>query len=136
VRPHATAQTFADQQAGTYRLVAAPGLGYQYRWIEGTDEASQGDDDGEHFDGKREFEFKLAPQGTKQVSLKVKNAFGFTATRRFEFERPPPDPATGGGQGVIIEMEDGKPSHVVLPDGTKRRVNPRPVQAPRQGGAQ
>ncbi len=132
-RPHATAQTFIDHQAGSYRLVAAPGFGYQYRWIEGEDDATPtGDDDEEQFDGPREFTFKLEPEGTKAVSLRVKNAFGFTATRRFEFQRPPPEADQGKGKGVVIEMEDGKPSQVVLPDGTRRRVNPRPVQP--QGG--
>jgi len=131
--PHATARAFVDQDAGSYRLVAAPGFGYQYRWIEEQDEAAPpGDDDEEKFDGSREFAFKLDPEGTKQVSLQVKNAFGFTATRRFEFHRPVPEPQKRKGKGVVIEMEQGKPSQVVLPDGTRRRVTPRPVQP--QGG--
>ncbi len=133
-RPHATAQAFVDVQKGAYRLVAAPGFGYQYRWIEGEgDEEAQpsGDDDEELFDGAREFTFELERDATKQVSLQVKNAFGFTATRRFEFHRPT-DVDEGKAQGLVIEMDGDQPTQVVLPDGTRRPVKPRP--APAHGG--
>jgi NADH-quinone oxidoreductase subunit L len=114
--PHAAGQPVSDHQRGEYRVQAAPGLGYRYRW----DRDGDGEWDSEQFGGEGAIEFTLARNTHRTVQLQVKNAFGRTATEQFEFRRPALEVT---GSTTRIPIEEG-------PDG-KARVRQAPGAAPK-----
>jgi NADH-quinone oxidoreductase subunit L len=126
-RPHATAQTFGDAAAGTYRVVAAPGLGYAYRW----DADGDGEWDTDAFGPTRDVSFALQRDQERTIRLQVKNAFGLRASRDFEFVRPKLDRSRAEGAGnTVIEVDEGSGARRVrLPTGERLNVGPQPTRA-------
>ncbi len=87
VTPRVEAETKSNDASGAYSLSAAQGLGYSYRW----DLNNDGKWDTEKFSSQTRASLKLAVKENRTVRLEVKNAFGRTATRSFDFARPQPD---------------------------------------------
>jgi NADH-quinone oxidoreductase subunit L len=86
--PQARANVTAEPGTGSYKVTAAPGPGYSYRWD------ANGDgkwDDKEKFAGKREVALELAVDQTRDVRFEVRNAFGLTALGKVSLARPKPD---------------------------------------------
>ena len=83
VRPHAaaTVNDAALPRSGEVRLSATPGLGYSYRWE--APGAAGGD-----YTKNAEFTVTLNPGETKDVTLRVRNAWGGEASERYTFTRP------------------------------------------------
>jgi NADH-quinone oxidoreductase subunit L len=104
VVPRASAKTLLDHGKGQYRISAAPGLGYSYRW----DADGDGRWDDEAYGDQRDVQFNLEPKNQKTVKLEVKNAFGFTAERTFAVERPAEDRSRPTGDVIIERGADGK----------------------------
>jgi len=88
VTPRAEAKVSANDESGVYSLTAAQGLGYSYRWDLNNDGKW---DDKEQFGSKTQQSLNLAVKENRTVRLEVKNAFGRTAVRSFDFARPAPD---------------------------------------------
>src|SRR6478609_6013593 len=88
VTPRAEATVHANDESGVYSLTAAQGLGYSYRWDLNNDGKW---DDKEKFGTKTQQSLNLAVKENRTVRLEVKNAFGRTAVRSFNFARPVPD---------------------------------------------
>ena len=109
--PHADGQAFADNDSGSYRVEAAAGLGYKYRW----DRDGDGEWDSKDFGGQRDVEFSLARDTRRTVKLQVRNAFGRTAVEVFEFERPQPDASGPGSPQVVIEDRPGGGRRIHIP---------------------
>ncbi|WP_437683647.1 NADH-quinone oxidoreductase subunit L [Sorangium sp. So ce131] len=84
VHPHAAAVVDDAElrRSGEVRLSAAPGLGYRYRWE--APGLSPSD-----FSEATDVTVKLDPGETKEVVLRVRNAFDREATETFSFSRPP-----------------------------------------------
>ena len=108
VAPHA--RTNIAENAGNYRVEAAPGFGYQYRW----DADGDGKWDSEKFGDQTSVSFSLDHGKTKKVRLQVKNAFGRVTEDDVDVTRPKADPAAGN---TVIQVQQ-------LPDGTVRGVVP------------
>jgi NADH-quinone oxidoreductase subunit L len=89
VTPRAEAKVDANDESGVYSLTAAEGLGYSYRWDLNND--GKWDGDKGDFGEKTQQSLNLAVKENRTVRLEVKNAFGRTALRSFNFERPAPD---------------------------------------------
>ena len=70
--PQPSAHVERDDVAGHYTVVAAPGLGYAYRW----DADADGAPDTEEFSDKKSVDIALGVGETRKVELEVKNAFG------------------------------------------------------------
>jgi NADH-quinone oxidoreductase subunit L len=87
VTPRADAETAGNDESGVYNVTAAPGLGYSYRW----DLNNDGKWDNEKFGSRTQASLNLAAKENRTVRLEVMNAFGRTAVRSFNFERPAPD---------------------------------------------
>lgn len=105
--PHASIRQDIDERAGTYALVAAPGLGFSYRWdVDGKD----GWDD--EYGPTKAANFKLEVGEERTVRVAVKNAFAVESEEVFTYVRPRPDlsrPAGSADAPVrIIKGEDGK----------------------------
>jgi NADH-quinone oxidoreductase subunit L len=85
--PRAEARTRVDLDKGIYSVIAAPGLGYSYRWD------ANGDDqwDTNDFGKATEVNVTLEPDQRRTVRLEVKNAFGQTASTDVALERGKPD---------------------------------------------
>jgi hypothetical protein len=86
--PQARADVTSDAGSGSYKVTAAPGPGYSYRWD------ANGDgkwDDKEKFAGKREVSLELDVDQTRDVRFEVRNAFGLTALGKVSLVRPKPD---------------------------------------------
>jgi NADH-quinone oxidoreductase subunit L len=83
-RPHAEAivDDAALRRSGEVKLSAAPGLGYTYRW------EAPGLPSGD-FSDTSSVTVKLEPGETKNVVLRVRNAFNAEAEETFSFTRPP-----------------------------------------------
>jgi len=88
VTPRAEAKLDSNDESGIYSLTAAPGLGYSYRWDLNNDGKW---DDKEKFGSRTQQSLNLAVKENRTVRLEVKNAFGRTAVRSFNFARPAPD---------------------------------------------
>ncbi|HSO00515.1 MAG TPA: NADH-quinone oxidoreductase subunit L [Candidatus Nanopelagicales bacterium] len=95
VWPHADATVDAAglRRSGEVKLSAAPGFGYSYRWeVAGAP--------GAEFSRSGETTIKVDPGETKDVTLRVRNAWGTEAKETFTFTRPatnrrnPLDPTT------------------------------------------
>jgi len=105
--PQASIREEVNDRAGTYALVAAPGLGFSYRWdVDGKDGW-----DGDFSDSKGA-NFTLAVAEERTVKVAVKNAFGVASEKAFTYVRSRPDlsrPA-GSADGAVrvIKGEDGK----------------------------
>jgi NADH-quinone oxidoreductase subunit L len=89
VTPRAEAKVDTNDESGVYSLTAAEGLGYSYRWDLNND--GKWDGDKGDFGDKTQQSLNLAVKENRTVRLEVKNAFGRTAERSFNFERPAPD---------------------------------------------
>jgi hypothetical protein len=98
VLPHAKGTLLSDHRAGTYTVDAASGLGYQYRW----DANGDGKWDSEEYGDQRKVAFNLGIDEKRTVRLEVKNAFGRTASRDFDLERPKPDLS---GAPAILDVQ-------------------------------
>jgi NADH-quinone oxidoreductase subunit L len=86
--PQARADVQVDHGKGSYKITAAPGPGYSYRWD------ANGDgkwDDKEKFAGKREVALELDVAQSRDVRFEVRNAFGLTALGKVSLARPKPD---------------------------------------------
>jgi NADH-quinone oxidoreductase subunit L len=86
--PQARAEVTGDAGRGSYKITAAPGPGYSYRWD------ANGDgkwDDKEKFAAKREVSLELDVDQTRDVRFEVRNAFGLTALGKVALTRPKPD---------------------------------------------
>jgi NADH-quinone oxidoreductase subunit L len=81
--PHANA-TVADAGNDDYLVTAAPGVGYAYRW----DADGDGKPDKPDFGSQETLKVHVLPGTTTLVSFEVKNAFGFTRTKKLTVARP------------------------------------------------
>jgi NADH-quinone oxidoreductase subunit L len=120
--PHAEAQTVADHRSGEYKLSAAPGLGYQYRW----DQDGDGEWDTKEFGDQTKVQFSLARDTKRTVKLEVKNAFGRTAVEVFEIERPKEDRSAPPARIVVEHDEQGGVHGHLVGEPTQRHAAPRP----------
>ncbi|HET7541778.1 MAG TPA: NADH-quinone oxidoreductase subunit L [Polyangiaceae bacterium] len=100
VTPRAEATVLANDESGVYSLTAAQGLGYSYRWDMNNDGKWDGDKGG--FGNTTQQSLNLAVKENRTVRLEVKNAFGRTAVRSFNFERPAPDRS-----GLTSQLDNG-----------------------------
>jgi hypothetical protein len=107
--PHAEAKAMTDHVSGKYSVVAAPGLGYQYRW----DADGDGKWDSDEYGTTEQIGFDLKYDETRKVRLEVKNAFGRISSGELVVARPKID----AEQPTTIEVERG-------PDGQLRGVMP------------
>ncbi|MFO0667000.1 MAG: NADH-quinone oxidoreductase subunit L [Polyangiaceae bacterium] len=86
VAPHAEVQV-VDKGEGNYDVIAAPGFGYGYKWL---------DDPGKEpeksvFTGSDHAPaIKLEPGQSKTIELRVQNAFGMVAKKPVTISRPKP----------------------------------------------
>ncbi|RYE76743.1 MAG: hypothetical protein EOO74_07960, partial [Myxococcales bacterium] len=80
--PHADAAVSEDGYG--YKVKAAGGVGYTYRW----DADGDGKFDKEEFGAVDEVALRVDPGKTKKVTLEVRNAFGRVARREIEVGRP------------------------------------------------
>jgi len=120
--PHAEAQTVANHRSGEYKLSAAPGLGYQYRW----DQDGDGEWDTKEFGDQTKVQFSLARDTKRTVKLEVKNAFGRTAVEVFEIERPKEDRSAPPARIVVEHDEQGGVHGHLVGEPTQRHAAPRP----------
>jgi NADH-quinone oxidoreductase subunit L len=105
-RPHAAATVDASalRRTGEVKLSAAPGLGYEYRWdVAGAPE--------EGFSKSNERTLKLEPGETKEVMLRVRNAWGSESKEAYRFTRP-------ARRGSIDPTSIPLPQVPTLPSGT------------------
>jgi len=100
VTPRAEATLDSNDESGVYSLTAAEGLGYSYRWDLNND--GKWDGDKGSFGSKTQQSLNLAVKENRTVRLEVKNAFGRTAVRSFNFARPAPDRS-----GFTSQLEAG-----------------------------
>jgi NADH-quinone oxidoreductase subunit L len=85
--PQAKAHVERDDASGHYTVVAAPGLGYAYRW----DADADGKPDSSDFSEKKSVELSLGVGDSKKVLLEVKNAFGRVGHQTITLTRPKPE---------------------------------------------
>jgi len=88
VTPRAEAKLESNDESGVYSLTAPQGLGYSYRWDLNNDGKW---DDKEKFGDRTQQSLNLAAKENRTIRLEVKNAFGRSAVRSFNFARPAPD---------------------------------------------
>ncbi|AKT39900.1 NADH-quinone oxidoreductase subunit L [Chondromyces crocatus] len=108
VRPHATATVNEEalRRSGEVKLSAAPGFGYSYRWdVPETPEGA--------FAATPEQLVTLKPGETKEVTLRVRNAWGSESSKTFTLSRP-----TGGNRGPVDPAALPIPKVPTLPTGT------------------
>ncbi|EYF02793.1 NADH-quinone oxidoreductase subunit L [Chondromyces apiculatus] len=108
VKPHAdaTVNDEALRRSGEVKLSAAPGLGYSYRWdTPGVSETT--------FAKTTEHTVKLDPGETKDVTLRVRNAWGSESSETFTLTRP-----AGGRRGATEPGALPAPQPPTLPTGT------------------
>lgn len=86
VRPHPDA--IVAKEGDTYTLEAAPGIGYEYKW----DVDGQADKEFATGDAALKRTVQVPLDGTKKVTLEVKNSFGRTASHTFTLTNPKPAP--------------------------------------------
>ena len=142
--PHAQAKTVGDAGAGSYEVIAAPGFGYEYRW----DADGDGEWDTQGFGEQMKVNVAVERGKTKTVRLQVKNAFGRTAERSFDVERPKAELGSGGVTTIQVQRgADGKvrgllpgqqpsrpqvpgqrPSRPQVPGQPQREPGPTPVR--------
>jgi NADH-quinone oxidoreductase subunit L len=125
-RPHAAAVAFEDHQTGHYRVSAAEGFGYQYRW----DRDGDGRWDQTGFGHERSVELTLDRAEAKTVRLEVKNALGFTAEAAYALARPREDRS---GPPLMREVEvgpDGKARLLPTADPARREPAAGDLEAP------
>jgi len=83
--PHAEVHEVFDDSSGSYKLSAAPGLGYKYRWdIDG----ESGWDRGDKFGNQTEVAFQLKPEEQRTVRLEVEGPFLVTSSYERVLSRP------------------------------------------------
>jgi NADH-quinone oxidoreductase subunit L len=83
--PHAEVYEVFDESSGSYKLSAAPGLGYKYRWdIDG----ESGWDKGDKFNSQTEVAFQLKPDEQRKVKLEVEGPFLVTSSYERTIVRP------------------------------------------------
>lgn len=82
--PQAKTHVVRDDAGGRYTIVAAPGLGYEYRW----DADADGKPDTERFGPKTNVTLVLGVGETRKVLLEVHNAFGRTGRTTIAVSRP------------------------------------------------
>jgi len=117
--PHAAAQPYENHRSGDYRVEAAEGLGYSYRWS-----SKQGDQDftfeaGEEFGSRQTTSFKLERGQARTVKLEVQDAFGHQSSWQYEVKRPANDDRAPGSvdTNVVLQQDaQGRP-RLVMPPG-------------------
>jgi NADH-quinone oxidoreductase subunit L len=124
--PHAQAKTESDHTAGSYRVVAAPGLGYQYRW----DADGDGQWDQEEFGGASEVGFELKHDEKRTVRLQVKNAFGGVSSGEFLVYRPKRDLDNEAPTTIQVERGPDGQLRGVVPSTGQRLPGVRPPGSP------
>jgi NADH-quinone oxidoreductase subunit L len=129
-RPHAAAVAFEDHQAGRYRVSAAEGFGYQYRW----DRDGDGRWDQVGFGPERSVAFTLDRAEARTVRLEVKNALGFTAEASYALARPPEDRSGPPLLRAVKVGPDGKAR--LVPTADPGRPTPAPGPASRPSNAE
>jgi NADH-quinone oxidoreductase subunit L len=116
--PHATVNEAFDDSSGSYKLSAAPGLGYKYRWdVDG----EEGWDSGDKFGSSTEVAFQLKPDEERRVRLEVEGPFLATSSYERLVVRPresgdPTTPARGA-QGKAEAPT--KPKAPPIPQGAR-----------------
>jgi len=123
---HASVQVEGDATTGNYKLTAAPGLGYQYRW----DSDGDGKPDATEFGSTSEVNVTLDRGKSQNVVVEVRNAFGRISKRTIKLERPKIDASRAAGTGPsVIQVQQGA-------DGKLRGVLPgqRPLEVPAPPG--
>ncbi|MCA9630045.1 MAG: NADH-quinone oxidoreductase subunit L, partial [Myxococcales bacterium] len=116
--PHANAKPFENHRTGSYRMEAAPGLGYSYRWS-----SKQGDGDfqydaGDEFGDNRTTSFNLERGAARTVRLEVQDAFGHHSSWENEVARPKDERPPGSAPAnMAIQQDDQGRPHLVLPPG-------------------
>ena len=85
--PQVKAHVDRDDASGHYVVIAAPGLGYEYRW----DADADGKPDAEAFSDKKSVELTLGVGESRAVRLEVKNAFGRVGSHTLTLARPKPE---------------------------------------------
>jgi len=91
--PHADAVVTGDD-GGVYKVKAAGGVGYAFRW----DADGDGKPDAQDFTAADQVEIRVDPGKTKTVVLEVRNAFGRIERREILVSRPLRD-----GQSASLE---------------------------------
>jgi NADH-quinone oxidoreductase subunit L len=126
-RPHAAVQVNDEllKQTGEVVLNAAPGLGYSYSWS-GLTKADA--TDAPKFEAKREQRVVVAANETREVQVRVRNAFGMEAQTTITLSRK--SSATPGAPGA-----GAPPGHPAIPGRVvPNQVAPKAV-VPKPGGA-
>jgi NADH-quinone oxidoreductase subunit L len=121
--PHPEARVEGTDQSGDYKVVAAPGLGYQYRW----DANGDGRWDTEQYLAIPEISFHLERDQSRVVRLGVRNAFGLTSERVVTVARPKEDRTGGDNKMTMIPIKqgaDGKPTYAGEPNPAAGRPQP------------
>jgi NADH-quinone oxidoreductase subunit L len=88
VSPHADV-TVSEEANGDYVVQAAPGIGYQYKWVPDVSTGKTLSED--KFTAQRDVKVHLEPGASQTVRVFVKNAFGMEASRDVPITRPKPD---------------------------------------------
>lgn len=97
--PHADATVTGDE-GGVYKVKAAGGVGYTYRW----DADGDGKPDTADFGTNDQIEFRLDPGKSRKVVLEVRNAFGAVGRREVPVARSLRD-----GQSASLGESNDKP---------------------------
>jgi NADH-quinone oxidoreductase subunit L len=86
VAPHAllSVDSSGAEKSGDYVVMAAPGIGYQYRW----DTNGDGQFEDAKYSEKTNVKIHLDEQQTRSVRVEVENAFGFHSTASVPLTRP------------------------------------------------
>lgn len=95
--PHADA-VVSGAEDGTFKVTAAGGVGYTFRW----DADGDGKLDSEEFGTMNEVGVQLDPGKSKTVVLEVRNAFGRTTRREFQVTRPLRDGQSAAVDSVLL----------------------------------
>jgi NADH-quinone oxidoreductase subunit L len=97
--PQARAHVDRDDASGHYTVVAAPGLGYAYRW----DADADGKPDSEKFSEKKSVELSLGLGESRTVVLEVRNAFGRVGSSQVVLKRAKAEEAAPTALGEARE---------------------------------
>jgi NADH-quinone oxidoreductase subunit L len=103
--PHSEAEVNGGD-SGVYKVKAAGGVGYKFRW----DADGDGKPDSQDFGSVGEIEVRVEPGKSKTVVLEVRNAFGRTQRREIVVARPLRDGQSAALDGVL---PDNQPKAVI-----------------------
>lgn len=115
--PHANVRETFDHASGVYKLSAAPGLGYKYRWdVDG----QEGWDGSGKFGARTEATFQLKLDEERSVRLEVEGPLLATSTYEMILVRPrdaasgvggeaPPNSPKAAGSAPAMKLPPGHP---------------------------